>query len=75
MFDAVIEFLPAPNDVDAIKGVLDDKAETESDVNHRMMHHLLVVAFKIMNDKYVGNLTFVAFIQVLLNKRELFITQ
>lgn len=30
MLDAVIEFLPAPNDVDAIKGVLDDKAETEA---------------------------------------------
>lgn len=30
MLDAVIEFLPAPDDVEAIKGILDDKAETEA---------------------------------------------
>src|SRR5690606_13784882 len=29
MLDAVIEFLPAPTDVEAIKGILDDKAESE----------------------------------------------
>ncbi len=29
MLDAVIEFLPAPTDVEAIKGILDDKDETE----------------------------------------------
>jgi elongation factor G len=28
MLDAVIEYLPAPGDVEAIKGILDDKAET-----------------------------------------------
>lgn len=59
MLDAVIEFLPAPNDVDAIKGVLDDKAETEATRESSDDAPFASLAFKIMNDKYVGNLTFV----------------
>lgn len=59
MLDAVIEFLPAPNDVDAIKGVLDDKAETEATRESSDDAPFAALAFKIMNDKYVGNLTFV----------------
>ena len=59
MLDAVIEFLPAPNDVDAIKGVLDDKAETEATRESSDDAPFAGLAFKIMNDKYVGNLTFV----------------
>ena len=59
MLDAVIEFLPAPNDVDAIKGILDDKAETEATRESSDDAPFAGLAFKIMNDKYVGNLTFV----------------
>ena len=59
MLDAVIDFLPAPNDVDAIKGVLDDKAETEATRESSDDAPFAALAFKIMNDKYVGNLTFV----------------
>ncbi|MFW2178162.1 MULTISPECIES: elongation factor G [unclassified Moraxella] len=59
MLDAVIEFLPAPNDVDAIKGILDDKAETEATRESSDDEPFAGLAFKIMNDKYVGNLTFV----------------
>ena len=59
MLDAVIEFLPAPNDVDAIKGVLDDKAENEATRESSDDAPFAGLAFKIMNDKYVGNLTFV----------------
>ena len=59
MLDAVIDFLPAPNDVDAIKGVLDDKAETEATRESSDDAPFAGLAFKIMNDKYVGNLTFV----------------
>lgn len=59
MLDAVIEFLPAPNDVDAIKGVLDDKDETEATRESSDDAPFAGLAFKIMNDKYVGNLTFV----------------
>lgn len=59
MLDAVIEFLPAPNDVEAIKGVLDDKAETVASRESSDDAPFAGLAFKIMNDKYVGNLTFV----------------
>ena len=59
MLDAVIEFLPAPDDVEAIKGILDDKAETEASREASDEAPFSALAFKIMNDKYVGNLTFV----------------
>ena len=59
MLDAVIDFLPGPNDVDAIKCVLDDKAETEATRESSDDAPFAALAFKIMNDKYVGNLTFV----------------
>ncbi|ELA08829.1 elongation factor G [Moraxella macacae 0408225] len=59
MLDAVIEFLPAPNDVEAIKGVLDDKDETIASRESSDDAPFSGLAFKIMNDKYVGNLTFV----------------
>ncbi|MFA9487043.1 elongation factor G [Moraxella haemolytica] len=59
MLDAVIEFLPAPTDVEAIKGILDDKDETEGSRESSDDEPFAALAFKIMNDKYVGNLTFV----------------
>ncbi|UNU74018.1 elongation factor G [Moraxella nasovis] len=59
MLDAVIEFLPAPVDVAAIEGVLDDKAETKATRKSSDEEPFAALAFKIMNDKYVGNLTFV----------------
>ncbi|MDO4451100.1 MAG: elongation factor G [Moraxella sp.] len=59
MLDAVIEYLPAPTDVEAIKGVLDDKDGTEASRESSDDAPFAGLAFKIMNDKYVGNLTFV----------------
>ena len=59
MLDAVIQYLPAPQDVPAIKGVLDDKEGTEATRNASDDEPFAALAFKIMNDKYVGNLTFV----------------
>ncbi|EZQ02441.1 MULTISPECIES: elongation factor G [unclassified Acinetobacter] len=59
MLDAVIEFLPAPTDVEAIKGILDDKDETEGSREASDEAPFAALAFKIMNDKFVGNLTFV----------------
>ena len=59
MLDAVIEFLPAPTDVEAIKGVLDDKAETEASRTASDDEPFAALAFKIMNDKFVGSLTFI----------------
>ncbi len=59
MLDAVIEFLPAPDDVEAIKGVLDDRDSTPSSRESSDEAPFSALAFKIMNDKFVGNLTFV----------------
>ncbi|PIE46892.1 MAG: elongation factor G [Gammaproteobacteria bacterium] len=59
MLDAVIEYLPAPQDVPAIKGILDDKDESEGERKASDDEPFAALAFKIMNDKYVGNLTFV----------------
>lgn len=59
MLDAVIRYLPAPSDVADVEGILDDKAES---VGHRKPadeEAFSALAFKIMNDKFVGNLTFV----------------
>ena len=56
MLDAVIQFLPSPVDIPPVKGVdLDDKEVTrEADDNAPFC----ALAFKIMTDPYVGQLTF-----------------
>ena len=59
MLDAVIEFLPAPNDIEAIKGILDDKAESIGERVASDDAPFSALAFKIMNDKFVGSLTFI----------------
>lgn len=58
MLDAVIDYLPAPNDVPPIEGVLHDR---EGSVGHRApsdTEPFSALAFKIMTDPYVGTLTF-----------------
>ena len=59
MLDAVIQYLPAPNDIEAVKGILDDKDESEGERQASDDEPFSALAFKIMNDKFVGNLTFV----------------
>ncbi|WP_269915237.1 elongation factor G [Acinetobacter sp. HY1485] len=59
MLDAVIEFLPSPTEVKAIEGILDDKAETAATREASDDVPFSALAFKIMNDKFVGNLTFI----------------
>ncbi|WP_294615023.1 elongation factor G [uncultured Gilliamella sp.] len=56
MLDAVIEYLPAPTDVPAIKGELPngDAAERHSSDDEPFSS----LAFKIATDPFVGNLTF-----------------
>jgi elongation factor G len=58
MLDAVIEYLPAPNQVEAIKGILDDADETEASRESSDEEPFAALAFKIANDPFVGNLTF-----------------
>ncbi|MBI2799015.1 MAG: elongation factor G [Gammaproteobacteria bacterium] len=57
MLDAVIEYLPAPNDVAGIKGILDD-GKTEADRFAADDAPFAALAFKIATDPYVGTLTF-----------------
>ena len=56
VIDAVIDYLPAPTDIPAIKGVLPDgtEAERHSSDDERFS----ALAFKIMTDPFVGKLAF-----------------
>jgi elongation factor G len=58
MLDAVVDYLPAPTDVVSIRGVLDDKDETESSRKASDDEPFAALAFKIATDPFVGNLTF-----------------
>ena len=58
MLDAVIEYMPSPTDVPAIKGVLDDADETEAERPSSDDEPFAALAFKIATDPFVGNLTF-----------------
>jgi elongation factor G len=58
MLDAVINFMPSPVDVTAIKGVLDDKSETEAERHSSDDEPFAALAFKIATDPFVGTLTF-----------------
>ena len=57
MLDAVVELLPAPTDIPPVAGELPngEKATREASDNEKFA----ALAFKMMNDKYVGNLTFI----------------
>lgn len=56
MLDAVVDYLPSPLDVPAIKGVLEDG---EDGVRHSSDEEpFAALAFKIMTDPYVGKLSF-----------------
>ncbi len=58
MLDAVIDYMPSPIDVPAIKGHLDDKDETEAERHADDKEPFSALAFKIATDPFVGNLTF-----------------
>jgi elongation factor G len=57
LLDAVVDFLPSPIDVPAIKGI-DPKNEAEIERHADDSEPLSMLAFKIMNDPFVGSLTF-----------------
>jgi elongation factor G len=56
ILDAVVEFLPSPLDVPAVKGI--DAKGGEVIRNTADQEPFSALAFKIMNDPFVGNLTF-----------------
>jgi elongation factor G len=56
MLDAVIEYMPSPADVPPVKGIDDRGAEASRPGTDDAKFSAL--AFKILNDPFVGNLTF-----------------
>ncbi len=57
LLDAVVDYLPSPVDIDAIKGI-DVKTEEETTRPASDDEPFSMLAFKIMNDPFVGSLTF-----------------
>ena len=57
MLDAVIELMPSPVDIEDVKGTDDDEAEVTRKADDSEKFSAL--AFKLMTDPYVGQLTFV----------------
>ena len=56
MLDAVVDYLPAPDEVEAIRGIKDDETEDTRPADDDAPFAAL--AFKIATDPYVGTLTF-----------------
>lgn len=58
MLDAVIDYLPSPADVPAVKGMLNDAAGTPAERHPTDNEPFSALAFKIATDPYVGTLTY-----------------
>jgi len=56
MLDAVVELMPAPTDIPPVKGVLENDSEGERSASDE--EPFAALAFKIMTDPFVGQLTF-----------------
>jgi elongation factor G len=65
MLDAVIEFLPSPVDIPPVQGTDDNDAHTERKADDGEKFSAL--AFKLMTDPFVGQLTFVRVYSGVLN--------
>jgi elongation factor G len=65
MLDAVIEFLPSPVDIPPVKGVDDDEKEVSRKADDSEKFSAL--AFKLMTDPFVGQLTFIRVYSGVLN--------
>lgn len=56
MLDAVVEYLPCPTEIPPVKGIDEDDNQVERRASYT--EPLSMLAFKIMNDPFVGSLTF-----------------
>ena len=66
MLDAVIEYMPAPTDIPPVKGMDEDEAPTSRKADDSEKFSAL--AFKLMTDPFVGQLTFVRVYSGVLSK-------
>ena len=58
LLDAIVDYLPSPLDIPAIKGTKMD-GETEAERHPSASEPFSALAFKIANDPFVGNLMFI----------------
>ncbi len=58
LLDAVVDFLPSPLDIPAVKGIKPGKDEVEVERKAEDNEPLSMLAFKIMDDPFVGSITF-----------------
>lgn len=58
LLDAVVDYLPSPMDIPAIKGI-NPRTDAEEERHPDDKEPLSALAFKIMNDPFVGSLTFI----------------
>jgi len=65
MLDAVIDYLPSPVDIPAVGGIDDDEAATTRAADDKEKFSAL--AFKLMTDPFVGQLTFIRVYSGVLN--------
>jgi elongation factor G len=59
LLDAVVDYLPSPVEAPAIKGTMMDDPDTEVTVESTDDGEFAALAFKIMTDPFVGQLTFI----------------
>ncbi len=59
LLDAVVAYLPSPVEAEAIKGTMMDDPEKEVTVESTDDGEFAALAFKIMTDPFVGQLTFI----------------
>ena len=70
MLDAVIDYMPSPVDVPAVKGTLDDADHTPAERHPSDDEPFSALAFKIATDPFVGTLTFFRVYSGVLNSGE-----
>ncbi len=67
LLDAIIDYLPSPKDLEIINGLSTNKNNFNIQRNISDKDHFCALAFKVANDPYVGNLTFLRVYSGLLN--------
>ncbi|QCI23483.1 elongation factor G [Buchnera aphidicola] len=58
LLDAIIDFLPSPNDIKSIRGMSQNTKSTSISCNANDQEPFSALAFKVATDPFVGNLTF-----------------
>ncbi len=71
LLDGVVDYLPSPADVSAIKGVVDDDQGTEEERLPKDDAPFAALAFKISNDPFVGSLSFFRVYSGVLHSRDM----